>query len=187
MSIPAPKLTVPDLVVLSILAEGPMHGYELNAELDRREVSDWASISRPQVYYSLKKLAMGGFIGPSDADELASAGPERQVFMISSTGRSALAESLADQHWASHRNRPMFLTWLAMSPFTSPEVRHAVIDRRRAYLQAAIEKEHRDSQGVQADSGTMVAPAALMIDFTLRSLNLELTWLDEVERVMKDL
>ncbi|MDB4889201.1 MAG: hypothetical protein JWL61_1056, partial [Gemmatimonadetes bacterium] len=47
----ANALTVADLVVLSMLAERAMHGYELWAELERRQVHDWASISKPQVYY----------------------------------------------------------------------------------------------------------------------------------------
>ena len=44
------ELTTPDLVLLSLLAERPMHGYQANLELERREVRDWAGISRPQVY-----------------------------------------------------------------------------------------------------------------------------------------
>src|SRR5437879_4689966 len=42
------ELTTPDLVLLSLLAERPMHGYQANAELERREVRDWAGISRAQ-------------------------------------------------------------------------------------------------------------------------------------------
>jgi DNA-binding PadR family transcriptional regulator len=45
------ELTTPDLVLLSLLAERTMHGYEANQELERREVRHWAGISRPQVYY----------------------------------------------------------------------------------------------------------------------------------------
>ncbi|MFI5107117.1 MAG: hypothetical protein ACHP79_19505, partial [Terriglobales bacterium] len=59
------ELTVPDLVLLSLLAEQPMHGYQANLELERRQVEDWAGISRPQVYYSLEKLARLGLV--SDA------------------------------------------------------------------------------------------------------------------------
>src|SRR5258708_13550795 len=50
-------LTIPDLVLLSLLAERPMHGYEANLEMERRDIRDWAAISRPQVYYSLEKLS----------------------------------------------------------------------------------------------------------------------------------
>ncbi len=51
------RLTIPDLVILSLLAERPMHGYEVNATLEDRKIRDWAPVSRPQIYYSLDKLA----------------------------------------------------------------------------------------------------------------------------------
>src|SRR5258708_39384816 len=51
------NLTTPDLVILSLLDERPRHGYDVNAELERRQVRDWAALSRPQIYYSLDKLA----------------------------------------------------------------------------------------------------------------------------------
>jgi DNA-binding PadR family transcriptional regulator len=49
--------TTPDLVLLSLLVEQPVTGYQANLELERRNIHDWAGISRPQVYYSLGKLA----------------------------------------------------------------------------------------------------------------------------------
>src|SRR2546428_14003016 len=63
-------VTTPDLVILSLLAERPMHGYEVNAELERRQARDWVAISRPQIYYSLEKLARGGLL-----NELEDSGP----------------------------------------------------------------------------------------------------------------
>src|SRR6267154_1114479 len=70
------SLTTPDLVLLSLLAERAMHGYEANLELERRCIRDWAAISRPQVYYSLEKLAAAGFIRKMQSSEPA-AGPAR--------------------------------------------------------------------------------------------------------------
>src|SRR3989454_10637527 len=86
-------LTTPDLVLLSLLAERPMHGYQANLELERPEVRDWAGISRPQVYYSLKKLARAGMIRTLETDERA-AGPERSTFETTAKGRDALADAL---------------------------------------------------------------------------------------------
>jgi len=86
-------LTTPDLVLLSLLAEKPMHGYQTNQLLEFRQVRDWAGISRPQIYYSLEKLlrlkflrAVGGAV-PSE-------GPERRVFATTPAGRAALAYAL---------------------------------------------------------------------------------------------
>src|SRR5258708_13707058 len=79
-------LTTPDLVLLSLLAERPMHGYEANLELERRCIRDWAAISRPQVYYSLEKLAAAGFIRETQSGESASR-PERAPFVTTARRR----------------------------------------------------------------------------------------------------
>src|SRR2546423_7323504 len=62
------ELTTPDLVLLSLLAERPMHGHQANLELERREIRDWVYDSRPQVYYSLEQLARGGLIRSLDTE-----------------------------------------------------------------------------------------------------------------------
>src|ERR1700691_1108630 len=95
-------LTTPDLVLLSLLAERPMHGYQANLELERREVRDWAAISKPQVYYSLEKLARLGLVRETNSDD-ASAGPERQVYATTPRGRAALAEALDREDWTTQR------------------------------------------------------------------------------------
>src|SRR5258708_22682185 len=86
-------LTTPDLVLLSLLAERPMHGHQANLELERREIRDWAAISRPQGYYSLEKLARAGMVRPSESDEPA-AGPGRSPFCTTAKGSAAPADAL---------------------------------------------------------------------------------------------
>src|SRR3984893_13532137 len=106
------SLTTPDLVVLSLLAERAMHGYEVNAELERRQVKDWAAVSRPQVYYSLEKLDRLGLIRAAES-AVPPAGPERRVFSTSAAGVAALAAALERDGWTTARERPPFLTWMA--------------------------------------------------------------------------
>src|SRR2546428_1073400 len=79
-------LTTPDLVLLSLLAERPMHGYQANLELERREIRDWANLSRPQLYYSLEKLARTGLIRAAETDKPAE-GPERSTVETTGNGR----------------------------------------------------------------------------------------------------
>src|SRR5215475_4462770 len=108
------RLTTADLVLLSLLAERPMHGYQANAELVRREVQDWAGISRPQVYYSLEKLARLGMLRAA-ADKKDAEGPERQVYAVTARGAEALANALEREDWTTQRTRPAFVTWMALS------------------------------------------------------------------------
>src|SRR5271167_1999321 len=93
------KLTTPDLVLLSLLAERPMHGYQANALLEFRKVRDWAGVSRPQVYYSLEKLARLSLLR-TDERSAESAGPERRVLATTEAGQAALADALESEDWA---------------------------------------------------------------------------------------
>src|SRR5258708_191890 len=113
------ELTTPDLVLLSLLAEHPMHGYQANAELERREIRDWANVSLPQVYYSLKKLRDEGLLRASETSEPLD-GPERSTFETTEKGREALAAALEQEDWTRKRDRPPFRTAMALAWQTRP-------------------------------------------------------------------
>src|SRR5881396_1473025 len=108
------RLTTPDLVILSLLAERPMHGYEVNATLEDRKIRNWAPVSRPQIYYSLDKLTKLKLIRVTDVDS-PSAGPERRVMETTPLGREQLADALEATHWVRQRVHQPFLIWLALS------------------------------------------------------------------------
>src|ERR1700731_3505795 len=138
-------LTTPDLVLLSLLAERPMHGYEANLELERRCIRDWAAISRPQVYYSLEKVAAAGFIRAANSGEPA-AGPERSVYQTTAKGRAASADALEREDWALQRDRPAFSTWIALSWLARPGIFQKQLRRRKKFVVAELvggEEERR--------------------------------------------
>ncbi len=176
-------VTTPDMVVLALLAERPMHGYQLNLELERRAVRDWAGISRPQVYYSLAKLHRDKLVVPvrtpvrTKGKKKASVGRRPQVYRLTPSGRAALADALERPDWATRRVPPPFLTWLALSPHARPGVASRQLERRRQFLQAEIEKERATLVAVRADSGPMTGVAALMVELTIRQIEVELDWL----------
>src|SRR5262245_16910649 len=160
-----------------------MHGYELNREIERREVQDWAGVSRPQVYYSLKKLAERGFITEVRARAAdPSLGPERSTYASSSSGRKALAAALARPDWAVQRPPSPFLTWLALSTHAEKPVVRQQVRRRRDFLEAELRKERETLKAIRADTGEMVVVGALMVTLTIRQFESELSWLKEVAR-----
>ena len=104
-------LTVPDLVLLALLAERNMHGYDIVQELERREVKDWAEMSRPHVYYSLRKLSNAAFISlESQASLLNMRGPTPQIYALTQQGKQAMRAALARPAWAQQRPPPPFRT-----------------------------------------------------------------------------
>ena len=178
------RLTVPDLVLLSLLAEQPMHGYQANLELERRQVQDWAGVSRPQVYYSLEKLERLGHIRETGDPEPA-LGPERRVLGTTTKGRSALASALERQNWTTQRERPPFLTWMALSWQARPGIFSRQIRRRREFLQTELAREEETLRAVEAEVGHQFHEAVWMIGLVIKQFRAELTWLKKVEREME--
>jgi DNA-binding PadR family transcriptional regulator len=178
------KLTTPDLVLLSLLAERPMHGYQANAELERREIRDWAGISRPQVYYSLEKLAHAGLIRSLETNEPAT-GPERSSFETSAKGRAALADALEREDWTTQRERPPFLTWVALSWQARPGVFQEQIRRRGEFLERELAREKEVLRSILLEVGHPYHEAVWMVSLMIDHFRTELRWLKRVTREMK--
>lgn len=172
-------LTTPDLVVLSLLKESPMHGYQLATELERREVRDWAGISRPQVYYSLRKLARLGLVEEAPDPEEAR-GPERQRWRTTPAGSASLADALEAPAWATGRPPPPFLTWLALSHLARPQAVEAQFERRSRFLQDELVRERTTLADLGAARGPMAEAARRMVELTIRHMEVELGWLGQV-------
>lgn len=178
---PVEKLTTPDLVLLSLLAEAPMHGYQANAELERRQVRDWAAISRPQVYYSMDKLARLKLIRPV-ASQGPAEGPERRVFRTSKRGLAVLAGALERSDWTNQRERPPFLTWMALSWQARPGVFLRQLNRRIEFLESELAREQQTLADVLKEVGHAHHEAVWMISLIIAQFEAELHWLRNVQR-----
>jgi DNA-binding PadR family transcriptional regulator len=175
------RLTTPDLVILSLLAERPMHGYEANATLENRKIRDWAAVSRPQIYYSLEKLTRLGLIEVT-SEGGTSAGPERRVFQTTDTGRRQLADALEAPRWTNSRVHEPFMTWLALSWQARPRAFAQQIKRRRKYLEAKKAEEEATLAEVLKEVGHPYHEAVWMLKLVISHVELELKWLDQIER-----
>jgi DNA-binding PadR family transcriptional regulator len=178
------RLTTPDLVVLSLLAERPMHGYAVVAELERREVRDWAGISRPQVYYSLRKLQRTRLIRVVPGGGPA-AGPERRVYAPTAAARRALADALDRTEWAEQRPPPPFLTWMALAMHARPGARARLLRTRCAFLRSQIDKEVRTLRAIRAEGGPLMRLAVFIVSLAIRQFRLELSALGRAGRVLR--
>jgi DNA-binding PadR family transcriptional regulator len=175
------KLTTPDLVLLSLLAERAMHGYEANAVLEFRKVRDWAGVSRPQVYYSLEKLARRELIRVVRTKDDAG-GPERHVFETTPLGREALADALERADWTGQNERAAFLTWMALSWQCRPGVFLEQTGRRREFLERELKEKRETLRAVRKEVGHRYHEAVWMLGLSMGQLQTELRWIRKVER-----
>jgi DNA-binding PadR family transcriptional regulator len=175
------RLTTPDLVILSLLAERPMHGYEANATLENRKIRDWAAVSRPQIYYSLEKLTRLGLIRVSD-DGSPAAGPERHIFQTTEAGQQRLADALETPRWATTKVHQPFQTWLALSWQARASVFRQQVKRRRRFLEQQRTEEQATLQEVLKEVGHPYHEAVWMLKLAIAKIELELKWLEQIER-----
>jgi len=176
------RLTTPDLVILSLLAERPMHGYEVNATLEERNIRDWAPVSRPQIYYSLDKLTSLGLIRVG-ADESPAAGPERRVFETTAVGRDRLADALESKHWVQNRVHQPFLIWLALSWQARPRAFRKQLNARHKLLAKRLEEERDTLKDVLTEVGHPYHEAVWMLQLFIEQMESEQRW---IERILKD-
>jgi len=158
-----------------------MHGYQANAELERREIRNWAGISRPQVYYSLEKLAGLNLLAGAETDAPA-AGPERSVFRTTESGRQALAGALGQAMWTGGRERPAFLTWLALSWQAPAAVARTQVRRRRAFLETELGRAKEILQSIYDEVGHPHHEAVWIVTLHVAQFETELRWLRKLER-----
>jgi DNA-binding PadR family transcriptional regulator len=85
-------MTDAELAILSIVAEGPIYGYDVQTVIAERDLRAWTNISNSSMYYVLEKLERQGLIASTGtADDAA-----RRQYRITTAGYGVLQTSVAD-------------------------------------------------------------------------------------------
>ncbi len=144
--------------------------------LNFSKVRDWAGVSRPQIYYSLDKLARRELVRPLRGDATAG-GPERNVYETTPRGRAALADALERADWAEQNERPAFLTWVALSWQCRPGIVAEQIGRRRKFLEQELSRKQETLASVRKEVGHQFHEAVWMLNLNIDQIRTELRWL----------
>ena len=155
------------LLVLWLLAEGPLHGYRIKAILTDRGFAPWFALEDAAIYSMLRSLAKQG-LAEVAGEERKGARPARTVYRISREGRMALARELPEA-WSVVAPRPEPVhAALAARDELEPEAVRAMLGARREAVGA------RRAMVVEA---APAAPSTLLPRRELALLDAELAWL----------
>jgi len=117
------------LVLLGLLRERPLHGYELK-QIIEEEMGDWTSIAFGSIYFALKKMSQEGLI-EKVATEQEGNRPSRSIYQITPEGQAAFL-SLLREVWG-HLERQYFQIDIGLG-FIDALPRYEIV----GYLQARI-------------------------------------------------
>lgn len=82
-----------ELAVLSLVAERPRHGYNIEQTIHQRGMRKWTEIGFSSIYYLLNRLEHSGKI-TSHAEPAAGKGPARKVYEVTHAGIESLIAEL---------------------------------------------------------------------------------------------
>jgi len=160
-----------DILLLSRLACGPLHGYELRKAV---EASTGRTLSNNSLYPTLRRFVDAGAV-TRDAEE-QEAKPPRHVYTITEVGRELLHDMLADFPEELALNGEEFLARVGNFSWLRHEERVAVLDTRDRAIAAegarlaaiAAAQGDRWSRAVVAQVGRRFTAERVWLD-TLRS------------------
>lgn len=81
-----------DIVLLSLLAEQPRHGYDLDRVIEQHGYRQWTSLAFSSVYYLLKRLSERGLLEPDEGSQ-----GRRTVFRVTEAGRRELRQAAGER------------------------------------------------------------------------------------------
>ena len=80
------KLTEAELVILSLICEGPQHGYQIEQQISFRNMRAWTDLSTSSIYYILGRLEEKGFIQQVPDQGKEESDRPRKVYQLTSEG-----------------------------------------------------------------------------------------------------
>jgi len=113
-----PKPTPLTLMVLVLLAEAPMHPYEMQRIMQWRGKDQVVRVQRGSLYPAVERLVKAGLVEPSEV-EREGRRPERTVYRLTEDGRETAASWLADMLRTVRNEFPEFPAALSFLPVLS--------------------------------------------------------------------
>ena len=126
-------MTNAELAVLTLVAEKPRHGYEIEQVIEERGMREWTEVGFSSIYYLLKKLERQDLI--EGHLEQAERGPARKVYRVTPAGREKLRAGVLEALSEPHRRYSPLQLGLANLPGIPAE---EALDALRKYRDALI-------------------------------------------------
>jgi DNA-binding PadR family transcriptional regulator len=164
-----------EVAVLGLLAEAPMHGYDLLEGFRERGMGLWTELSRASVYQVLKRLERtGAVVGKAQEGR---EGPDRRVFRITKRGREHLAAGVAQLASEPAPFDTPGAVALGFSHVVPVAVTRAAVDAREGAVRELLEavRSELGRTVAERDAGRAISIAMLRRQEALADA--ELAWL----------
>jgi DNA-binding PadR family transcriptional regulator len=165
--------------LLGLLAQGPMHGYELKNAFEEAVGTLW-ELNIGQIYNTLRLLERDSLV-EMQGEEQEGRGPPRRVYGVTQAGLQELAQWLAEPVRQPRRLKDEFYVKLVFTRLAGGDVTVLIWNQRQAYLQVL-----RQLHDLRAKVDPTNDPfAALLLEGGTLHLEADLQWLDRCEELLE--
>jgi len=165
-----------ELALLTLLVEGPQHGYQLEQVIEGRGLREWTEIGFSSIYYLLDKMQKKGWVTSEVLPETGR--PARRVYHLTEEGMAVTTQAVQQRLTAPRYLSGDFMLGLANQLLISPEERLAAIQAYRATLDERFADVERKWQGARTPVTPVTAVVDDLFDHSLRMIQAEMAWLD---------
>ncbi|MFL5797240.1 MAG: PadR family transcriptional regulator [Actinomycetota bacterium] len=169
-----------EVVVLGLVAEEPVYGYELIERFRSRGMGRWTEVARASVYQALKRLEDAGLV--SGKAQGGVEGPDRRVYRITRPGRDRLRKGLLERFGTEAGYRSDAAVAVGLVHALGPAEARAAIGEREAALRALAQASAEDRARLQSAAGPANAVARRMLELQEHLAGTELAWLAALRR-----
>jgi hypothetical protein len=165
-------MTNAELAILSLIAEQPRHGYDIEQVIEHRGMRNWTEIGFSSIYYLLNKLEKAGLI-TSELRQPQGKGPARKVYSVTEPGLQVQFEETIKVLSTPHQGTIPFLMGLANFPLVPQDQVLLALNTYAAQLEDRLD-HMLDRAAVQQPIPPFVQA---MFDYSQALVEAELNWI----------
>jgi len=162
-----------DLIILSLLLDGPKHGYQLKREAGF--IFGHGDMHNNLIYPLLRRFSISGWVTKKAVP--GERGQTRQQYALTPQGRRELLRQLGEYTVQHASSQEAFVTRVGMFDVIAPETRASILQQRAAYLRQRDTSLTRLTENLDVEDygGAVIA-------FLKEQIRSELSWIERLQR-----
>jgi DNA-binding PadR family transcriptional regulator len=164
-----------EVVVLGLLAEEPLYGYDLLERFRSRSMGFWVEVGKASVYQTLRRLERDRSIGGRSQE--GPEGPDRRVYRITRTGRERLKRGLVERAATLEpyeTDGGLALGFVHLLPASDARM---VVDERETAVRDLLDALKTERTRAVAGTGAGHSVSTAMLDRQSAFAKAELVWI----------
>jgi len=164
-----------DLITLSLLLDGPKHGYQLKRQ--GGFIFGQGDMHNNLIYPLLRRFTNDGWVTKKQVP--GKRGQTRHQYSLTALGRRELISRLEQYSEQDAQSLGAFITRVGLFEAIHADAHKAILEKREGYLQKRVEQLDRLTENIKVESyGVDV------IELLREQIRMELKWIEKIRRRM---